>query len=77
MNTLQIIEDHFGMTLPRAYRIWHDEGAFDCADSAKYLWVNEAEWIPPVDVPTWQLPTYGKHVDGLVPFAFSGAGDPW
>jgi hypothetical protein len=77
MNTLQIIEDHFGMKLPRAYRIWHDEGAFDSADSTKYLWVNEAEWIPPVDVPTWQLPTYGKHVDGLVPFAFSGAGDPW
>ena len=79
MDPLDRIEAHFNMTLPRAYRLWSDKGYFnfESGDNASYLWVSEAEWIPPAKIPTWKLPTFGTHIDNLVPFAFSGAGDPW
>ena len=61
---------------PDVYLNWRDRGFYDCK-SADYLWVPEAEWIWPDELADWPLPTYGHHIEGLIPFAFSGAGDPW
>ena len=57
---------------PESYLNWQKRQFFDLA-SAHYLWVPEAEWCGA----DWQLPSYGVHIGGLVPFAFSGAGDGW
>ena len=59
-------------TYPEAFLNWQRRQFFD-TNSADYLWVPEAEWCRA----DWQLPTYGEHIAGLTPFAFSGAGDGW
>jgi hypothetical protein len=41
-----------------------------------YLWVHEAEWIPPDEIPQYDL-WRSNIIPGLIPFAFSGARDNW
>lgn len=68
---------HFGIALPSGYHAWTRNGYTDYrADRAKYLWVCEAEWIPPADIPKRDL-RRSNIIPGLIPFAFSGAGDNW
>ncbi|MDM4015903.1 SMI1/KNR4 family protein [Roseiconus lacunae] len=76
MDELTTIEKACGITLPASYTQLYDGGCLDHRDS-RYVWLHEAEWIPPIEIPTHKLQSYGDHVDGLVPFAFSGAGDSW
>lgn len=76
MNELITIEETFGTTLPATYKTLHNKGCFDLNHS-RHLWIYEAEWVPPIEIPTRELLSYGEHVEGLIPFAFSGAGDSW
>ena len=75
MDELSIIENTFGIRLPRQYQEWFRSGYADI-NSPLYLWVHEAEWIHPRDIPSYEL-SYDETIKGLVPFAVNGAGDLW
>jgi hypothetical protein len=77
MDAIDNLEAHYGVPLPPGYRQWVQRKDIDYTDKqGDYLWVFEAEWIPPANIPAHDL---GREVTlpGLIPFAFSGAGDPW
>jgi hypothetical protein len=48
--------------------------ACDPSDES-YLWVPEAEWMRPDEILDYKPPAYQQ--PGFVPFAFTGAGEPW
>lgn len=75
MDDLARIESHFGVTLPRGYRAWVEAG-YVTLGSASYLWVFDARWLPPEEIPTRNLKRK-LLIEGLIPFARSGAGDHW
>lgn len=76
MNTLEKVEKRLGIRFPAGYRSWHACEYFDPRNTSEtYLWVHEAEWIPPAEIPGYDL--WRDTVPGLVPFAFNGAGDHW
>jgi hypothetical protein len=72
MDDLTAIEKKFGFKLPADYRKFVERGYIWGTD---YLWVHEAEWIPPQDIPDYEM--FGTPKPGLVPFAFGGSGDPF
>ncbi len=74
-GALDDLERHFAFRVPPAYRQLVLEHATD-PDSSAYLWLPEAEWIEPAEISTWEF-LVEPALHGLVPFAFTGAGDPW
>lgn len=77
MNPIEKLESRYGIPFPPGYREWSLKNYTDYReDSEVYLWVNEAEWIPPDEIPERDL-WRPKIIPGLIPFAFSGAGDNW
>ena len=77
MNTITKLEAYYGVPFPRGYRDWSLKKYIDHRDSMdNYLWVHEAEWIPPDEIPDHDL-WRSNIIHGLIPFAFSGAGDNW
>lgn len=77
MNALTQLEAHYGVPLPPGYRDWSVKKYTDYRDNAQaYLWVHEAEWIPPELIPQHDL-WRSNLIPGLIPFAISGAGDTW
>jgi len=77
MSALTKLESHFGVPLPRGYVDWNSKHYLDYHNHAdKYLWVNEAEWIPPEDIPEYDLGRVNI-IRSLIPFAVSGRGDHW
>lgn len=81
MDTFKNLEAHYGVPLPAGYRDWSlkkytDPRADSGADADRYLWVFEAEWIPPDKIPAHDL-WRSNLLPGLIPFAFTGAGDNW
>jgi hypothetical protein len=44
-------------------------------NKVRYLWLNEAEWLPLDDILHYEFADY--HKPWFVPFAFNGAGDLW
>lgn len=77
MDVITELEDHFGVSLPRGYRDWSLKKYTDRrVRMNQYLWVPEAEWIPPDEIPQYDLGRTNI-IPGLIPFAFSGAGDHW
>ena len=74
MDTLSAIERERGFKLPQPYQAFAVRGYLTHPDEA-YLWVNEAEWIPPGEILTYDWMFTPKA--GLVPFAFTGGGDVW
>lgn len=75
MNVIEKLESHYGVPFPRGYREWSLKGYTDHRKDG-YLWVHEAEWIPPAEIPKHDL-WRTNLLPGLIPFAFSGAGDSW
>jgi hypothetical protein len=77
MNVFTKLESHYGVPFPPGYRDWSLKKYTDPRDNGdSYLWVNEAEWIPPDEIPQRDL-WRTNIIPGLIPFAFSGAGDNW
>jgi hypothetical protein len=87
MNVITELEAHFGVPFPRGYSDWslkkytdHREAKsrsrLSSCSMDRYLWVHEAEWILPDEIPRYDLGR-PKIIPGLIPFAFSGAGDHW
>ncbi len=77
MSALAQVERHFDVALPRGYREWCSRNYTDCrVDDGAYLWVHEAEWIPPDEILERDL-WRDEVIPGLIPFAFSGADDNW
>ncbi len=77
MDALTKLEAHYGIALPSGYRDWSRKKYTDYRDNMDgYLWVNEAEWIPPDEIPDRDL-WRSNIIRGLIPFAFTGAGDNW
>jgi hypothetical protein len=74
MEALSAIEREHGFKLPQPYRAFAERGYLTHQGDV-YLWVNEAEWIPPEEVITYEW--MGRPKPGLVPFAFTGGGDVW
>ena len=75
MEVLSAIETKFECSLPHGFKDWSVKGYTDY-QNANYLWVHEAEWIPLEEVLDSNL--RGELIiDGLIPFAFTGAGDNW
>jgi hypothetical protein len=71
------LEDHYGVQLPPGYSDWSRKKYTDYRKkNPGYLWVHEAEWIPPDEIPQRDL-WRSEIITGLIPFAFSGAGDHW
>ena len=77
MDALDKIEAHFSCDLPPGFRLWtqrnytnHDQ------HPESYLWVNDAEWVPPSEMTTTEM-YRDRHIPGLVPFAFTGGSDYW
>jgi len=77
MDVIGKLETDYGVRLPQGYREWSLKKYTDYRDNTDgYLWVHEAEWIPPDQIPQRDL--WRKDIiPGLIPFAFSGAGDNW
>jgi hypothetical protein len=76
MDTLKRIEDRHHFTLPPAYRSFVERGYLTYPGSA-YVWVHEAEWLPPTEIAEYRWPSFTKPKPGLVPFAFAANGDLW
>jgi hypothetical protein len=77
MDVFTRLEAHYGVPFPRGYRDWSLKKYTDYRDNMEgYLWVHEAEWIPPDQIPQHDL-WRTNIIPGLIPFAFSGAGDNW
>jgi hypothetical protein len=77
VEDIQRIERHFGIPLPPTYKAWATKGYTDFRlKCGPYLRVHEAEWIPPIDIPDYQF-ARTVTIPGLMPFAFTGAGDEW
>jgi hypothetical protein len=75
MKQLAAIERHYNAILPDAYKLWAAKGYLTLS-SPHYLWVWEAEWIQLKEMPGYDFSTF-PHIPGLIPFAFTGAGDHW
>lgn len=77
MNVFAKLEAHYRVPFPPGYRDWSLKKYTDHRDNKDgYLWVHEAEWIPPDQIPQHDL-WRSSIIPGLIPFAFSGAGDNW
>jgi hypothetical protein len=77
MDVITAIEEHHRVTLPSGFRAWSLTGYTDYRNGdGHYLWVHEAEWIPPDQILSRDLGRDG-YIPGLIPFAFTGAGDHW
>jgi hypothetical protein len=77
MDPIAQLESRIGRTLPAGYREWSRKGYTDVRQlDTVYLWVFEAEWIPLDQIPGYDL-WRSNIIPGLIPFAFSGAGDHW
>jgi hypothetical protein len=74
-STLETIERHGAFRLPAAYRRWATAGRLD-PHVPSALRVYEATWLAPEVVPFFELAAR-PHLEGLVPFALTGAGDLW
>jgi hypothetical protein len=75
MDILSQVERKYGFTLPDTYRSFDERGYMRCLDK-DYLWVHEAEWLPPPEMLD-QGGFWGNPKPGLVAFAFSGGRDLW
>lgn len=76
MSTLAKIEKKLGIVFPAGYRAFHAAGFLKWRSKQNnYLWLHEAEWIPPAEIPGYDL--WRITVPGLIPFAFNAAGDHW
>jgi hypothetical protein len=75
MDALLQVEQKYGFTLPSAYRSFVERG-YIRYPGENYLWVHEAEWLPPPEMLN-QGGFWGKPKPGLVAFAFSGGRDLW
>ena len=76
MNSKEL-QDRLGLTLPGGYLNWMERGYFDAnPGSDTYLWVPEAEWVQPIEMPERYV-NCDNPIPGLVPFAFTGGGDHW
>src|SRR5262245_25959083 len=77
MNVITELDAHFGVPFPAGYRDWSMKKYTDHREGMdRYLWVHEAEWIPPDEIPKYDLGR-SNIIPGLIPFAFSCAGDNW
>jgi hypothetical protein len=82
MDDVERLEARLGMSLPTGYRVWTSKKYtdFHAGHNNLYLWVHEAEWIPLEEMFDLDL---GRDLGrtgvlpGLIPFAFTGAGDRW
>ncbi|MDR6919100.1 hypothetical protein J2X66_006006 [Pseudomonas sp. 3296] len=75
MTELSKIEQQYRFTLPRTYRSFVEHGYF-AHPSETFLWVHEAEWLPPSEM-LQDGGFWGNPKPGLVAFAFSGRRDLW
>jgi len=77
MDVFEKLSAHYGVPFPAGYQDWSRKGYTDYQKGdGQYLWAFEAEWIPPEEIPSrdlWRV----NIIPGLIPFAFSGAGDNW
>jgi len=78
------IADRYGFTVPDDYRYLESRGLFNINTPShasefykpgSYLWLNEMEWLPPVEMVKFEFPSYC--LPGFLPFAFTGGGDYW
>ncbi len=77
MESLDSLEKNYGISLPKGYRYWTQKNYLNIHKNKEdYLWVHEAEWIQPERIPSRDL-WRENIIPGLVPFAFTGAGDNW
>lgn len=74
MESLTAIERQWKFKLPPTYCAFAERGYLNFSGDA-YLWVNDAEWIPPSEILNYEWS--GTQKLGLVPFAFTGGGDVW
>jgi hypothetical protein len=83
MDIYAMIKAKHGFEIPAAYRRLEQKGLFDFKNPGtpcdpldeSYLWVPEAEWMGPQEILEYEGPPYQR--PGFVPFAFTGAGEPW
>jgi hypothetical protein len=76
MDVLSAIETRFDFRLPAGFKHFATQGYLTYPGDA-YLYVDDAEWIPLSELPSYDLCSYSPHLPGLVPFAFTGGGDHW
>ncbi len=75
MDELAQVEQTYGFTLPSAYRSFVERG-YMRHPGKEYLWVHEAEWLPPADMLD-QGGLWGCPKPGLVAFASTAGRDRW
>ncbi len=83
MDIYALIKAKHGFEIPAAYRRLEQNGMFEIKEagvacdpsSEAYLWVPEAEWMRPQEILDFKTPFYQR--PGFIPFAFTGAGEPW
>jgi hypothetical protein len=81
------IAKRFAYELPKEYRSLHERGwltldrpasSISATPGDGYLFMHEMEWYGLEEIATFDFPEfYRPHLQGLVPFAFNGAGDYW
>jgi hypothetical protein len=75
MNVYDRINQRYGFMPPDEYRSMDQAGFFDFRNKRTYLWIPEAEWLPPKKILTFEFEEF--HKPGFVPFAHTAAGDHW
>jgi hypothetical protein len=78
----EAIAARYAFSIPDAYRRLESRGLFNwpssdpaCIEPGSYLWLPEMEWLRPREILEYKFEDY--HLPGFVPFAFTGAHDPW
>jgi hypothetical protein len=82
-----LIQARFHWEIPAEYRLMHERGWLTLDRPASqistkpgdgYLWLNDMEWYELEEIAEFEFPDYCRpHLQGLVPFAYNGAGDYW
>jgi len=74
---LSAIEDHYGVSLPLAYRkLALNHCLTQTGDTSAYFELLEARWIQPDEIVGYDMMGYDP-MPGLIPFATTGHGDMW
>ena len=78
----QLIQKRYGFEIPQEYREMHERGWFAADHSYKsrgtdYLWMNDMEWLDPLQILELEFPFPDCHTDNFVPFAMTAGGDYW
>jgi len=78
----QLIQKRDAFEVPKEYREMHEKGWFAADGSyksrgTKYLWMNDMEWLEPLQILELHFPFPESRNNDFVPFAMTAGGDYW